>query len=326
MTELKGVHFGSYWMGDNDVVYLMSEDLRELCNLTIVDTCIYSDNKAGWYTKDYSYGAIQPVRWLDHQKVIELVNKEDPDFIIVNSGGMSLRPKTIELLRKKGIVTIGISLSDPDVYRDNGRVYSRYYDLFYTNSTYALNHLYKQENTKLLPFAASSKLHKPLEIDKPYDVVIVGHARPERIRCVKKIKKSFNVGLFGNGWGDSIRSVHGIEHVKAINSGKMYLSFSGTVAGYMNAKVGLFEAAACRTCVVTEIFAEMELYFKYGVEVLGYPNENQLLELIDTYSKDEKLRNWISNNCYRRFLNEHTWKHRWITVLKDITIFKDKTK
>lgn len=324
-NKLKGIHFGSYWMGTNDVVYLMSRDLKDLCNLILVDTHIYSGNREGWYKEDYFYNYKRPIRWLNEKKVLELAKKERPDFIIVNSGGMSLTQKTIEILKNFKVVTVGISLSDPDVFYENGRIYSKYYDLFYTNSQYALDNLYskKETNIKLLPFAASTRLHRPIgNIDKVYDVVIVGHARPERIKIVKKLKKYFSVGLFGSGWGKEYKSVYGEDHVKAINSGKIYLSFSKTVSNYTNVKIGVFEAIACKTCVVTQIFNEMESYFKYGIDILGYANDDTLVDLIVFHRDKGKLRNWVATNAYKRLLNEHTWAHRWQKVLSDIQKIK----
>lgn len=320
MSNLKGIYFGSYWMGTNDVVYLMALDLRELCDLTIVDTGIYFGNKEQWYSEDYSYSSERPIRWLNEQRVLELVKREQPDFVIVNSGGMSLTPVTIKFLKEKKIVTVGISLSDPDIFPENGKIYSEYYDLFYTNSQYALTNLYsKKTNIELLPFAASPRLHRPLDnIDRIYDIVVVGHARPKRIKIIRRLKKYFNVSLFGNGWGNEYKSVHGEDHVKAINSGKMYLSSSETAAGCMNVKVGVFEAIACKTCVVTQMFDEMESYFRYGIDILGYVNDDILVDVINTYINNDKLRNWIANNSYERLLREHTWTKRWERVLDDI--------
>ena len=86
----------------------------------------------------------------------------------------------------------------------------------------------------------------------------------------------------------------------------------------MNVKVGIFEAIACKTCVVTEMFDEMENYFKYGIDILGYTNDDMLIALIETYLKNERLRCWIATNSYERLLREHTWKQRWEFVLDDI--------
>ena len=200
---MKGIYFGSYWMGINDVVYLMGQALKNLCDLKIIDTQIYSGNKEKWYREDNSRSFRRPIRWLDDQKILELIKNDPPDFVIINSGGMSLSPKVIQILKKQKIITVGISLSDPDVFFENGKFFSKYYNLFYTNSQYALNNLYsKKTNIKLFPFAALSELHRPLEnVNKIYDVVVVGHAHSDRRKIIKKIRNYFKVGLFGSGVG-----------------------------------------------------------------------------------------------------------------------------
>lgn len=321
--KLKGIHFGSYWMKENDIVCLMALDLKDLCNLIIIDTNIYSGNKEQWFIEDYSYNHERCIRWLDENKVLELVRKEKPNFVVINAGGMSLTPNTIKILRDLKVVTIGISLSDPDVFPENGKIYSEYYDIFYTNSQYALKNLYsKKTNIRLLPFAASHRLHRPLYIEKIYDVVVVGHARPERIKIIYELKQHFNVGLFGHGWGSEYKPVHGEDHVKAINSGKIYLSFSKTMAGYTNIKVGLFEAMACRTCIISEKFDEMETYFKYGIDILGYEKDEDLVGMISFYIKNSHLREKIAENSYQKLLNGHTWTKRWENILDDIDEFR----
>lgn len=321
MKKLCGIHFGAYWMGDNDIVKLMVDELVDLCELTIIDTKIYEDlSQNEWFDEDFQYNSDNPVRWLSHDKVMNLVSNKVTDFVIVNSGGMSLTERTIEELKRRKIICIGISLSDPDVYPYNGYIYAHLYNIFYTNSRYSYEEQYsKGVNIKVLPFAASPRLHHPIEkIEKVYDIVVVGHARPERIKTIKKLKSICKVGTFGSGWGEGTYVVNGYEHVKAINSGKMYLSFSKTLADYTNVKVGLFEAAACNMFLISQIFDEMENYFKYGLEIIGYESDDDLVSLVSFYLENEHLLNWIKNNSYQKFLREHTWKKRWKMVLNDI--------
>lgn len=322
---MKGIYFGSYWMAENDVVFLMAKALEKLCDLDIVDTKIYDISPKKWYIEDFSVANKWPVRWLDQDKVAQEVLKHNPDFIVVNSGGMSLTRQTSEFLKSKKITTVGISLSDPDVFYDNGRIYSSYFDLFYTNSKFALDNLYpKIGNAKLMPFAALPDLHKPMDIEKKYDVVVVGHAKPDRKKIIGKLAKKFKVGLFGAGWGRENSEVHGLAHIQAINSGKIYLSFAKTMASYVNVKVGLFEAMACKTCVAVQSFNEIDSYFKPGLEILTYNNISDLENLIGYYTQNDRVRNWIAENGYVKLLLSHTWEKRWETVLKDIQNFKNE--
>jgi spore maturation protein CgeB len=307
-------------MGENDVVFLMARDLASLCDVTVIDVGIYASQKSGWYEEDNRCGPRKLVRWLDHDRVLEAVSRQQPDFIVVNAGGLSLRPETIEVLHKRNVFCVGISLSDPDVYPYNGKVYSHLYDLFYTNSLHSLKNQYGRDtNARLLPFAASSQLHRPLpEVEKTYDVVIVGHARADRTETVNTLKKHFSVGLFGSGWGPDHHPVNGIDHVRAINSGKAYLSFSRTMAGFDNVKVGIFEAAACNTLLITQVFDEMDRYFKYGLETVGYSHTDELIESLKFYRRNPHLAEWIGRNSYERCLKEHTWRSRWQQVLGDV--------
>ena len=198
--------------------------------------------------------------------------------------------------------------------------------MFYTNSKFAKDNLYeKNVNIKLLGFAAYPLLHKPLAMDKVHDVVVVGHANRLRKSIIRKLQSKFNVGLYGSGWGEGHREVHGQDHVRALNSGKIYLSFAKTAANYINVKVGLFEAMACNTCVVVQAFDEINDYFKPGLEILTYKDTRDLVDLISYYVKNDKMRNWISNNGYEKVIKDHTWAKRLDGVLKDIQKIKNRS-
>jgi spore maturation protein CgeB len=317
--NLTGLHFGSYWMGKNDVVYLMSQALQSTKSVRLVDTKIYTQGHHAWYREEISPGHTYPIRWMREDKIKKLITSYRPDYIVLNAGGMALTKDLSLWLREHGVVTVGIELSDPDVFPDNGALYSQYFDLFYTNSLFSLRSQYLQEDQyKWLPFAASPRLHRPLpEIEKKHDVVVVGHARPERLKVVANLKRYFSVATYGTGWGDS-HEVHGEEHVKVINSGKIYLSFAQTYAGFNNIKVGLFEAAACRTCIVTAHMEEMSSLFTYGIDLVGYDNQEDLIEAVRYYLANPIAREWIATNAYRRILQEHTWERRWKEVLSDV--------
>ncbi|MFA5879874.1 MAG: glycosyltransferase [Candidatus Margulisiibacteriota bacterium] len=281
-----------------------------------------------YFDEDKSESKVFSIRWLKKDVVLKNVLSFNADVVFVCAGGMSLTEETIKELKKMGVITVCITLSDPDVYFDNGRKYCSWYDIYYTNSLYALNQLYKNsDNCKLLPFAASPQLHKPMKVPKKYDVVIVGHARADRIVLVNKLKKKFKIGLFGNGWYKNRNTeVHGLDHVKAINSGKLYLSFANTSAGYTNVKVGLFEAAACGVPVITNYFKEVESYYTFGIDILGYTNELMLISLIKLYLKNNVLRQLMAKNIYKKTLSRHTWWHRWNIIINDIEIVRVNKK
>jgi hypothetical protein len=326
--NLRVIHLGSYWQGENDIVKLMVDDLKDICRTKEVDTRIYDMNpdKEKWYSdyepypKKYSG---KYIRYISDDKIINLIDIVKPHIIITNSGGLTFSKKVFKLLNRLNITTIGISLSDPDVFPYNGKLYYERYDYFYTNSMLSLKEQYKNKDktdVKLLPFACSTKLHKPLDIPKKYDIIIVAGARPERIKIIDRLKLDFNIGVYGGGYPSSYKAykVNGKAHVEALNKGKIYISFGQTAAGYMNVKVGLFEAAACKLVLVTNDSEEVKRYFKSGLELITFKNLNHLIYKLKYLLKDKDRLEALSNNSYQRFLKDHQWKNRWIELLMNI--------
>ena len=198
---MRVLHFGSYWMGENDIVSLMAKDLASMCEAKIIDTELYTGRPSAWVVKDAS-SALRSVNWLNSERVREVVASLLPDVVVCNAGAMSLTPDMHQELRAQGIVTVGIALSDPDVFAAQGELYAHLFDLYYTNAEASLkDYAAIGVKARLLPFAASASFHRPLpEVKKKYDVIIVGHARADRLSVVAELDKHFKVGLYGKGW------------------------------------------------------------------------------------------------------------------------------
>ncbi|MBT9156293.1 MAG: Spore protein YkvP [Firmicutes bacterium] len=321
---MKVLHFGSYWMGENDIVTLMAKDLATVCEAKIIDTGLYTGKPSPWVVKDAN-PALRTVNWLRDDRVREAVASFGPDVVVCNAGAMSLTPGMHQELRAQGIVTVGIALSDPDVFATQGKLYAHLFDSYYTNAEASLiDYATIGVKAKLLPFAASASFHRPMpEVKRKYDIIIVGHARADRLPVVAELDKHFKVGLYGKGWrrwGIVPRGhqVNGEEQVRALNSGKSYLSFAQTVAGYTNVKVGLFEAVACGTPVFTQVFPEMERYFAYEREIIGFTSVPELVAKLKHHLAHPASLATIAENARSRLLREHTWTKRWEQVLRNV--------
>lgn len=320
LHPLNVIHYGSYWMKKNDVVNTMADDLDGECRLRKIDLRAYTSLPSSRIRQKQSTpnGMLCT---LDHKRILRDVKRHEADAIILNSGGLTLQDDTFAALKEKKVTTVGISLSDPDVFPYNGKLYAQKFDLFYTNSRYSLENEYGATgaNIRLLPFAASKKHHYYMpEIRREFDVVVVAHAREDRMPVIDRLERICRVGTYGNGWKHSLGTVNGLEHVKAINRGKMYLSFARTVAGFDNVKVGLFEAMACNQVVLTSYMEELQSYFEIGKEILCYRNEEELYALVEYYLEHEDELEAIRQRSYQRFLREHTYQKRWDSVLKEV--------
>ena len=327
LNPVRILHYGSYWMQNNDVVKAMVDDLSKLCDTHEIDLKVYT-NAPDTRIKTRITTPNGQICILDAEKVKKDILDFKPDAIVLNSGGLVLEDSGFTLLKDLGIVSIGIELSDPDVYPYNGAFYSNKFDLFYTNSQYSFTNQYDRDkvNINLLPFAASTSHHFYMpDMEKNYDLVVVGHARGDRVDLIRELSKRFKVGAYGSGWDSGLGEVNGYEHTKAINGGLMYLSFARTVAGYDNVKVGLFEAIACNQVVITGYMEELNEYFEIGKEIICYQDETELPGIIEYYLNHEEERERIRKNAYARFLREHTYINRWMKVKEDIQILKRRT-
>lgn len=323
LRPLRAIHYGSYWMGENDVIKAMADDLEQVFITQVIDLKAYSKHPDP-RIKENIPTPNGTLCVLDAELLKADCERYRPDIMIFNSGGLVPEDAAFAAMREKGIVSIGISLSDPDVYPYNGAVYAHKFDLFYTNSKYSYQHDYKDcRRIKMLPFAASVKHHYYLpNQQRLYDVVVVGHARPDRLAVVNALEQQFRVGTYGSGWPHSLGVVHGPEHVQAINSGRIYLSFAKTNAGFDNVKVGLFEAVACNQVVITKYMEELSDYFEIGTEILCYQEEAEIPEIIrKLLQAPQELEN-IRWRAYQQFLRKHTYGHRWMAVKQDITRYK----
>lgn len=320
LNPLNIIYYGSYWMKENDVINTMADDLAEMCHCKKIDLKVY-DKHPSKRIKKNEKTPNGNLCLLDHKKIIKDIRRYNADAVVLNSGGLYLEKSTFNQLRANNVVSVGIELSDPDVFPYNGKVYADMFDFFYTNSKYSYENEYDKAkvNIGMMPFAASKKHHYYMpEIERKYDVVVVAHAREDRLPVINRLSQICSVGTYGSGWNNSLGVVNGINHVKAINSGKMYLSFARTVAGFDNVKVGLFEAIACNQVIITSYMDELQDYFEIGKEILCYRDEDELVDIISYYLKHDEERERIRQNGYTRFLKDHTYEKRWDGVLKNI--------
>ena len=200
LNPLKVIHYGSYWMKDNDVVNTMADDLAKGCKCKKVDLKVYSNRPDARIASNIQTPNGKLCQ-LKHSRIIRDSRWNKADAVILNSGGLYLEDRTFEVLSKRGTVSVGISLSDPDVYPYNGAKYADKFDFFYTNSKYSFLYDYNHENVniRIMPFAASTDHHYYMpDVEKKYDLVVVAHSREDRISVIEKLEGICMVGCYGN--------------------------------------------------------------------------------------------------------------------------------
>ncbi|GAE92454.1 hypothetical protein JCM21714_1457 [Gracilibacillus boraciitolerans JCM 21714] len=310
------LHIGRYAFGKTDIVSRMKQALENLGH-TVFDFNT-DDFRGVVYNPDRLTGGIGPVEIkLDQLKPI--LKEFKPQIIICNAGGYTFSEEDSNWLKDLGFILVGITLSDPDVFVGTKKFAHRF-DYHATNAIEALN-MYKEagiNNTiHFPPFAIDRSFIETEAVARPdwnADVVCIGNAfnREDRNRVMNHLNQSLDVKVYGTGWEiPGAFPVSGEDFFSAARAGKFHINFPATRAGYTNLKIGVFESIANGGILCTEIFEEMEIFFDYGEEIIGYKNEFDLKEKIEYYLAHPEEAENIRRKSFAKLVEKHMWESRW---------------
>ncbi|OLO37186.1 hypothetical protein BTR23_13725 [Alkalihalophilus pseudofirmus] len=322
---LRIAHIGRYAEGVTDIVRGMYLSLSNLGHIVQEwNTGVHPE----WiYNPTGFVGGNGPV-YIRLSRIQKKLMEFQPDLIICNAGGHIFKKSDIDWLEKNEIPVLGITLSDPDVFR----TVSTYADRFTWHTTNSLHSYNKYKklgftNVKYMPFGIDSRFFKERPVFDKYkaDVAIIGHGRPDRYPIAKELCKRFNTKLYGKYWPfphHSMGVVRGENWFKAAYSTKILVNFPRTVKGYTNIKIGALEAAATGKLLFTGYFEEMKNLFNYDHEIIGYRSKLELVNKINYYLEHPEEAERIGQNGKKRCLHDHTWEQRFQKLFIELGLIK----
>jgi polysaccharide pyruvyl transferase CsaB len=316
------LHIGRSVFGENDIVNRMKQALENLGHLVFdLNT---DDFKKIVHNPDRLVGGHGPIE-IKLELIKPILTRFKPQFIICNAGGYTFSEKDSKWLKANGFILIGITLSDPDVFPGTKKFAHRF-DYHATNAMEAIE-MYKElgiKNTFHFPFAIDRSFVEAEAVEKrdwKADVICIGNAanRPDRNKFMKELEPYFNVKVYGTGWEiPNSFSVKGEDFFSAARAGDFHVNFPGTRAGYTNVKVGVFESIANGGILCTEYFEEMNQFFEYDKEIIGYKDANDLRSRIEYYLNNPNEAEIIRRRAFDRLVNEHLWEARWEQLFSKI--------
>jgi polysaccharide pyruvyl transferase WcaK-like protein len=311
--------------GTTDIVSSLSRSLRNLGHHVFeVDT---KRHERILHNPERVSGGMGPI-YVRHEAISGMIDSFKPQIIITCAGGLVFTPEDAQAIKDRGILLVGVTLSDPDVFPTVvDHVHN--FDVHTTNSETALQ-MYKDagvQNTVYFPFGidrgfVTQDVKPSPEFDA--DVICLGHAnnRPDRNHVMTALDKRFNVRTYGRGWEiPKSRTVAGIEMVQALKGGRIHVNFPLTRAGFVNIKCGVFESAGQGGLVATGQFDEMAKFFEYGEEIVGYTDEEDLAEKIQELLDNPERAERIAENGFRRLITSHLYEHRWMDLFSTFRSF-----
>lgn len=317
---LRALHVGGYWRGPNDMVRHMMLGLRA-AGAEVLEYCT-DDHPEALDTdgRPYDRGTFGPV-WLRWEHLGPVVERFAPHLVVCNAGGLSFREADARRLRATTTL-LGTALSEPDVFEASTRHISPFFDLFLTNAPANVpRHRALGARAGLLPVGTNDAFYRPVppRPELRCEVLVLGRAHPDRVEPVRALVRSFDTHLYGEGWEEhglaSRGLIFGEDVLAALNSAAATVVFFLTGGGHALVKVGLFDFAAAGALVVTNRFADVEPYFEYGKEIVGFGNVDDLLRQVRHYLDHPEEAAAVRRQGRERVLRDHTWRRIWPRIL-----------
>ncbi|HEY7862824.1 MAG TPA: glycosyltransferase [Thermoanaerobaculia bacterium] len=321
--RLRVLHIGGYWRGENDMVRQMMRGLSA-AGAAVHEYATDAHREAlDTDGRAYDRGTFGPV-WLREERLGPVIEEQQPHLIVCNAGGLSFRPETARRLRER-LCLLGIALSDPDVFEAATSRIAPLFDAFLTNAPELLPK-YRELGARpgLLPIATNEEFFRPVppRTELACQVLVLGRAHPDRVEPVRALVAAFDTHVYGEGWEphgiESRGTILGEDALAALSSAKITVVFFRTGAGHALVKVGLFDFAAAGALVATNRFAEVERYFEFGKEIVGFEDTPDLLRQVRHALEHPEEADRVRRAGRERVLREHTWRAVWPGILRDL--------
>ena len=186
------------------------------------------------------------------------------------------------------------------------------FDLFFTAA--------KEGKGIWLPGSCDSDIHKPYEIEQPFDVVFVGTAHSkERGEFITNFAKEFKgkFAIFGNGWGNySIKTNpprYFDEFGWVMSASKIALNIHGDMFGVgLNRKV--HEIAGCGSAMLlTDNVDGLEETYPMAPK---FNSLEECLELTEYYLNNQRERRKLVKEMQKQAYEKFTYKTQVARILK----------
>lgn len=211
-----------------------------------------------------------------------------------------------------------------------GRTYAPY-DVIFSSFPPLVDYFHAQDKRgEYLKLAFDNRvLDKLSSVAQSHDVSFVGGfapSHPDRIHWLEKILKKVDVDIFGYGAEKTeahslVRTYHrgpawGLNMYEVLRRSRLslnrhaHIDIDGKVTTNFANNMRLYEATGVETCLITELRDNLSDMFVPDDEVITYSSDEECIEKIHYYLKEDKKRLAIAAAGYRRTIKEHTYLRR----------------
>jgi len=214
-----------------------------------------------------------------------------------------------------------------DVFGPAESEFARYMDWIFCTDSYFMD-LVRESGfstpTAYLPLAFDPNRFYPMDVPRSNEVVYVAKSSPGRAAFVSQVTRPLT--LYGRRWRKLKAPQHEIrvQRVLLAQLPMVYASCRAVlnIKNELNVVRGLnqrsFEPYGCKTPVLNDDVADLELCFEPGKEILVYHSVEELHAWHDRLTSDPDFAQSIGAAGYQRVMAEHTYAHRARQVLQQV--------
>ncbi len=225
-----------------------------------------------------------------------------------------------------GCIVVNIAMDDRHTFqpeRKHGRTFSTKglipgIDLAATAAPEAV-HWYLAEGCPAVffPEASDAELFHPMpELGKAHEVTFVGMNYGIRAQLVEALRRTdISVTTYGSGWPNGRIDTEEVPHLFA--QSKLILGVGGvgqsrTLCAF---KLRDFDGPMSGSCYLTQDNPDLHRVFRVGEEIVVYSTTQELVNKASSLLLDDRFREAIAAMGRARCAAEHTWNHRFRSLL-----------
>lgn len=246
----------------------------------------------------------------------KLTRERKVDLVWIEKGN-TIHPSLLKKIKKRSPQTALVSFSEDDMFVKHGhsnwyKSGLKYYDCVFTTKLYNLNELlsFGAKRTELILDSFDEETHRPIELSKSErqrfacDVSAIGAFEIERAKSLLFLAQNgVTVHVWGNGWSGWTHKhpnlvvknefLFGLEYAKAIAGTKVNLNFLRKI-NRDEVTSRSVEIPACRGFMLSERTARHLDFFEEGKEAEFFDSDQELLDKIKHYLKNDEKRNAVA--------------------------------
>jgi len=253
-----------------------------------------------------------------NEMFLNLVRKTKPDVIFFCFVYDEFYLETFDKIRLilPKVKLLNYNSDDSWRFNDYTRYTSLFMDYFLVPPYKDIKKKMKKEGIKnyFISFGVNTKHFKPLILNKTADVSFIGSASKTRANYLKfLIKNRIKVCIYGKGWESypSLKryyygSLNDKVWTEIVNKTRINLCFSESGGKNPQLKGRPFEIGACKSFILVGYAEDYKECLKEGKEIIMFKGKQDLLKKIKFYLKNEKIREKIAENAYKKIISKYT--------------------